>query len=104
MGGEKNKEKIIKKIKEFKNKIKADKIIIFGSYVSGNFTEDSDIDLLLVSKKFRGKDFHERFKGLWLKWNLKLPVDFLCYTPEEFEKLKKGITIVREAVENGIEV
>ena len=37
-------------------------------------------------------------------WSLKYPVDFLCYTPEEFNKLKKQITIVREAVENGIEI
>jgi len=37
-------------------------------------------------------------------WNLNYPVDFLCYSPEEFNKLKKQITIVRGAVENGIEI
>jgi len=36
-------------------------------------------------------------------WNLDLPVDFLCYTPKEFNKLKKQISIVKEAIENGIE-
>ena len=66
--------------------------------------EHSDVDLILVSKKFRGKKFHSRFKGLWLKWDLGLPVDFLCYTPEEFEELKKEVSVVSEAVRGGIEI
>jgi predicted nucleotidyltransferase len=102
--GEEETKKIIEAIKKFKKKIKADKIIIFGSFARGEFGEHSDIDLLLVSKKFRGKDFHERFKGLWLKWNLNLPVDFICYTHEEFEKLKKEVSIVSEALKEGIEI
>ena len=97
-------EKIIEEIKNFKKKINAEKIIIFGSFARGEFGENSDIDLILVSKNFRGKKFHERYKGLWLKWNLNIPVDFLCYTPEEFEKLKKGVNIVSEAVKEGIEI
>jgi hypothetical protein len=31
-------------------------------------------------------------------------MDILCYTPEEFEKKKKQIGIVRTAVEEGIEI
>ena len=37
-------------------------------------------------------------------WNLDYPVDFLCYTPEEFEKKKKEISIVKEAVKEGIDI
>ena len=103
MGKEKNR-KIIEGIRKFKKKIKVEKIILFGSYARGNPTEHSDIDLLLVGKRFRGKDFHERFKGLWLKWNLGLPVDFLPFTPEEFNKLKKEVSIVNEALREGIEI
>jgi predicted nucleotidyltransferase len=97
-------ERIIQKIKEFKKKIGVEKIIIFGSFARGEFKEDSDIDLILIGKKFRGKDPFKRSKGLWLKWDLGLPVDFLCYTPEEFEELKKKVSIVSEAVREGIEV
>lgn len=35
-------------------------------------------------------------------WDLRYPVDFLCYTPEEFKKLSKQITTVREAVKEGV--
>ena len=31
-------------------------------------------------------------------------VDFLCYSPEEFKRMKNRATIVREAVLHGIEI
>ena len=92
------------KIRRFKERIGAEKAIVFGSFVRGEFGEHSDIDLLLVSEKFRGKSFHERFKGLWLEWDLGLPVDFICYTPEEFERLKGEVSLVSEALREGIVV
>jgi len=30
------------------------------------------------------------------------PVDFLCYTPEEFEEKRKEISIVRQALKEGV--
>lgn len=95
-------EEIINKIKKFKQDIGVEKIIFFGSYPTGRYSEDSDIDLILVSKNFEGKDFHSRFKGLWMKWNLGLPVDFIPFTPGEFKKLSKQISIVSEALKEGI--
>jgi hypothetical protein len=32
------------------------------------------------------------------------PVDFLCYTPEEFRKLSKQISLVKQAIKEGIEI
>lgn len=103
MGERRNKE-IIKKIQNFKQEIRVDRVIIFGSFARGKFGRNSDIDLILVDNKFKGKKFHERTKGMWLKWNLGIPVDFLCYTPEEFNKLKKRISIVSEALREGIAI
>lgn len=71
---------------------------------SGKVHKYSDVDLVIVSKKFKGKGLLERSPNLYLKWELEYPVDFLCYTPKEFNKLRKGVTIVREAVRNGIEI
>ena len=95
---------MIRKIKEFKGRIGADEIILFGSYVRGDADEHSDLDLILVSKRFEGKNFHSRFKGLWLKWNLDLPVDFIPFTPKEFNKLKKEVSIVSEVLREGIRI
>ena len=59
---------------------------------------------MIVSKQFKKLKFRKRASKMYDYWNLDYPVDFLCYTPEEFNKLKNRITIVKEAVETGIEI
>ena len=102
------KKSIIKNLKIFKlnlnKEVPIEKMIFFGSRTKGKYNRDSDIDLILVSNKFKNKRFRFRPLGFHNYWNLDYPVDFLCYTPEEFNKLKKQITIVREAVRDGIEI
>ena len=102
------KRKHLEKLKEFKcrlsKEIPLEKVYLFGSRAKGKPHRWSDFDLLIVSSEFRGKKFRYRPLGFWRYWDLNYPVDFLCYTPEEFNKLKKQITIVKEAVENGIEI
>ncbi|MEM7826914.1 MAG: nucleotidyltransferase domain-containing protein [Candidatus Aenigmatarchaeota archaeon] len=110
MGKRKSEEikKLIEKIREFKKANKFEKVILFGSYARGDFDENSDVDLVIADKKFKGKNVFERSKGLWIKWHVKQkigkPVDFLCYTPEEFNKFKKEVSIVSEALKEGIEI
>lgn len=102
------KKTIIKKLKEFRNRanndIPIDKMIFFGSRAWGKPHKDSDIDLIIVSSKFRRKKSFRRGFKLYDHWDLDYPVDFLCYTPEEFDKLKNQITIVQEAVKKGVEI
>ena len=101
---DKKKSKLISELKKFKEQNKLEKLYLFGSRVSGKTHKWSDVDLIVVSKMFKGRGILERSPGLYIQWNLDYPVDFLCYSPEEFNKLKKQITIVKEAVENGIEI
>ena len=102
------KKSIINELGEFKRNASKEaplqKLIFFGSRVKGKPHRYSDIDLIVVSKKFKGLKFRRRPLPLYDYWNLNYPVDFLCYTPEEFKKLSKRITIVREAVKWGIEI
>ncbi len=110
MGKEKTLErKLLKKrLADFKfivNKdIPIEKLILFGSRAKGNYHKWSDIDLIIVSPKFRKLNFFKRGAKMYDYWNLNYPVDFLCYTPEEFKILKKQITIVREALKEGITI
>ena len=95
----------LKNFKEFVNKdFPVNKMYFFGSRAKGKPHKYSDIDLVIVSPKFRKLDFFKRGARMYDHWNLDYPVDFLCYTPEEFNKLKKQVTIVREAVREGIEI
>ncbi len=102
--GKKITREMIEGIREFRKKAEVDRIIVFGSFARGEANEDSDLDLILVGRKFEGKDFHSRFKGLWLKWPLALAVDFLPYTPKEFERLRKQVSIVSMALKEGVEI
>ena len=95
-------------LKEFKkklsNNIPIDKMILFGSRAFGKPSRWSDFDLIIISKKFRKLDSLQRSLGFYDYWTIDYPVDFLCYTPKEFNKLRKQITIVREAAKGGIEI
>jgi hypothetical protein len=51
---------------------------------------------------FKGKSPLKRPVVLYLEWTMDYPVDFLCYTPEEFEEKRKEISIVRQAIKEGI--
>jgi len=103
-----SKEHLIKKLKEFFDDLNKDfavkKIILFGSRISGKVKEESDVDLIIVSDDFERMNFIERAAKMYNYWKLDLPVDFLCYTSEEFNSLRKKISIVKEAIEKGVEV
>lgn len=98
----------LKKIINFKKKIDKDihinKMLLFGSLARGNYKRWSDIDLLVVSEDFKNIKKVRRPVRLYDYWTYKYPVDFFCYTPKEFKRLSKRITIVREAIKEGIEI
>ena len=62
---------------------KPDKIILFGSYAKGNYTDNSDLDFILIKdtitpKHKRGLEVRRLFYGL------PIPMDFKIYTSSEF--------------------
>ena len=93
-------------LREFKKKLEKKlgsiTMVLFGSNATGKARPDSDVDLIIVSPKFAGKKLHERPKGFWLAWDIDKPVDFLCFTPKEFEKQQRETSIVSEALKHGI--
>ena len=100
--------KAVREIKSFVQKLKKDfeveKILFFGSRTGEDYLKYSDVDLVIVSEDFESIDFTKRMSLMYLYWDSEYDVDFLCYTPIEFERLSKRITIVREAVRKGIEI
>ena len=100
------KKSIKEKLRNFRREIGKEmpvkEVILFGSRARGKKGRDVDIDIIIVSPSFEGLDFFQRGAKMYNHWKFRHPIDFLCYTPKEFEKLKKKITIVREAVREGI--
>lgn len=102
-------DKDIKKwIARFEKKIRAkyqpDKIILFGSRARKDNLLESDVDMIIVSKKFIEFPWPKRIGDVGELWDGLVPLEPLCYTPEEFERKKKQIGIVKQAVEEGIEL
>ncbi len=91
-------------MKEIAKEYELKQVYLFGSQAEGRASKDSDVDLLLVSPKFRKVHPLDRSPKLYLRWSLQYPVDFICYTPEEFSRSRKQPSIVREAVERGVEI
>ncbi|MDI6708217.1 MAG: hypothetical protein QMD21_06795 [Candidatus Thermoplasmatota archaeon] len=54
---------------------------------------DSDVDIIVVTPKLYG-EWHKKKN---------YPVDILLFNVKEFEKLKKQVSIVSEALREGIE-
>ncbi len=70
--------------------LKVSKIILFGSQVKGTTTEESDVDILIISEDFRGKDIFERarltkYAEIMTLKNFMMPLDIVTLTSEEFE-------------------
>ena len=99
---------LIKGLLEFKKIVNKDfplqKLILFGSRATKKFKKESDVDLIIVSSGFNKFDFIERGAKMYDYWSLPYPVDFLCYSPKEFSELQKRISIVSEAVKEGVEI
>ena len=106
MGTQKNNlKKLLQKFKKEVNKtVKVEKLIFFGSRARGRAQKKSDVDILLISKDFKGKKYFKRSPPFYLLWNNKYDVDILCLTPKEFEKKQREIGIIRQAAHEGIEI
>ncbi len=89
-------------IRQVKKKYPLDKALLFGSRARGDHLLTSDVDVILVSKDFNRINFRKRMAEVLGYWNEGVDLEPLCYTPEEFERKRKEIGIVQQAVKEGI--
>ena len=69
---------------------------LFGSRARGDYLEESDWDVMLISPEFAGIPFPERPTMVLQRIPLRR-VELLCYTEEEFQRRVEDIGIVAEA-------
>lgn len=66
-----------------------ERIILFGSRARAEWKPDSDLDLLLI-KDFAGSPRELEARAYASLRGLAIPVDILCYTPDEAERRSKS--------------
>lgn len=81
------KSKISQIVKLIVKNVEPEKIILFGSYVTGNPGENSDLDLLIIKdskipRYKRGREIRKYLRGIGV------PLDVIVYTNEEIKKWK----------------
>ncbi|MBM3496620.1 MAG: nucleotidyltransferase domain-containing protein [Armatimonadetes bacterium] len=81
---------------------RVDQFILFGSRARGDELLTSDADVLVVSPFFAGINFRHRPALVLEHWADRVDLEVLCYTPEEFERLRARRGIVATADAEGI--
>jgi len=80
--------------------INPEKIILFGSYATGNNNEDSDIDLIII----KNSDLPRHKRGLEIRrlfYGSLIPLDFKIYTPNEYKsELLNKYSFLNSALED----
>ena len=99
--------KVISEISEFKNILKADKlpitgVYVFGSYAKGTATRYSDIDVAVISPKF--KDFWSALSYLYAKlpYGLGWSIEPVGFSPKDFRD--KYSSLIYEIKKHGVKV
>lgn len=95
-------EKINLILQQLINKYHPNKVILFGSYASGLFNEDSDLDFLIIKRDVP-------VDGIDRRWQLRkmvdtggIPVDFLVVTPNEVRKrLQMNDPFLKNIIDEG---
>jgi len=87
--------------------VRVERVLVFGSRVRGDWLKTSDIDVVLVSKDWKGMKFTERLdlveKVQWEN-NIRIHIEAIPLTPEELEEGTRHSAVLRDASRYWIEL
>lgn len=75
-----------------------EQILVFGSRAKNVQTDDSDLDVIIISEKFKDIPFIKRYGKIFSLIKFPIHVDYICYTPDEFEEIKTRSVIINDAL------
>ena len=99
-----DREQLLDYIEGFLHAVGAEEGYLFGSRARGDHLADSDVDLLIFSRRFRGVKFPWRLVRLQEYWHLPYSLEALPYTREEVQTLLASSGVVAAALKEGVRV
>jgi predicted nucleotidyltransferase len=95
------KEKITEIVDKIASGYNPDKIILFGSYATGNPNEDSDLDLFVI----KDTDLPRPQRTVLVRkmlYGSMIPIDLIVFTPKEIDESKENkFSFVYEVLTTG---
>ena len=93
--------KLERYIEILRQQLNVELIVIFGSYLSGAYTEDSDIDILVVAAEFSQMSKLEAYRILSRPlWDLKINLDPIPATTDEIKNYHRA-SFLAEVINTG---
>lgn len=86
------------------DRLQPEAVILYGSRARGDALRHSDLDLVLVSRAFEDVPWLDRPLLVHDTCTIRMGVELLCYTPEEYRRKREELGIVRVAVEEGVDL
>jgi len=101
-----SRDKVIEDIRRYirvlqKNGIPVEKAILFGSWARGEPSEESDIDVAVVSRAFSGDRFMDRRTVVPLRRKINARIEPIPFNPQLF---KEGGILVDEIIRYGVRI
>ncbi|MEM0459764.1 MAG: nucleotidyltransferase domain-containing protein [Thermofilaceae archaeon] len=100
----KQKRELLAFLKRLRDELDVSEVYLFGSRIYGTPLADSDLDMVVVSEKFRERSFIENMELLSRLWDGSFTLEMFPYTPEQLEKYKGRKVVVTEALEKGVKL
>ncbi len=92
--GKKDVLNILKRLSELleHSNVHVERLILFGSWARGTQQEGSDIDVVIVSSDFQGKDYWARINILSeAVYQVFAPIQAVAMTPQEWESKESPV-------------
>ncbi|MCX8204645.1 MAG: nucleotidyltransferase domain-containing protein [Candidatus Nezhaarchaeota archaeon] len=91
-------------LRQLRERLDVSEVYFFGSRVYGAPLKDSDLDMVVVSERFRGRNFVENVELLNKLWNGSFTIEMFPYTPEQLKEYYGRKVVVTEALERGVKI
>ena len=79
--------------------VSPEQIVLFGSYARGNYTNKSDIDLLIIKKDMKnGHKISDELYMAFFENKIKIPVDLIPIDYDKYNKLKNQIGYIYKTI------